>query len=72
MALKGEKRAGSITSWERGKNVAVICTICATGDFVPPMFIFPRQRMLPQLAKDEPAGAIYLALKMGGPTANFF
>jgi hypothetical protein len=39
-APKGQKRVGSITSWERGKNVTVICTVSANGNFIPPMFIF--------------------------------
>lgn len=59
LAPKGMKRVGSITSWERGKNITLLCTMSAVGGFVPPMFIFPRKRMTPQLEKDGPAGAIY-------------
>ncbi|KAJ4425707.1 hypothetical protein ANN_27903 [Periplaneta americana] len=42
MAPKGQKRVGSVTSWERGKNITIICAMNAAGTFVPPMFIFPR------------------------------
>lgn len=59
LAAKGQKRVGSITSWERGKNITLLCTMSAAGGYVPPMFIFPRKRMTPTLEKDGPAGAIY-------------
>lgn len=59
LAPKGEKRVGSITSWERGKNITVLCTMSAAGSYIPPMFIFPRKRHSPLLEKDGPAGAIY-------------
>lgn len=59
IAPKGQKRVGAVTSWERGKNVTVICAMSASGLFIPPLFIFPRQRHSPQLEKDGPPGAIY-------------
>lgn len=59
LAPKGQKRVGSLTSWERGKNITVMCTMSAAGSFIPPMFIFPRKRHSPLLEKDGPAGAIY-------------
>lgn len=59
IAPKGQKRVGSVTPWERGKTVTVICAVSASGSFVPPLFIFPRQRHSPQLEKDGPVGAVY-------------
>ncbi|KAJ4451892.1 hypothetical protein ANN_03370 [Periplaneta americana] len=47
LAPKGQKRVGSVTSWERGKNITVIASMNAVGTYVPPMFIFPP-------SKDEP------------------
>lgn len=44
---------------KRGKNVTVICAMSATGSFIPPLFIFSRQRHSPQLEKDGPPGAVY-------------
>lgn len=35
---------GAITSAERGELVTVVCAVNATGNAVPPMFIFPRVR----------------------------
>ncbi|XP_030767528.1 uncharacterized protein LOC115891238 [Sitophilus oryzae] len=43
LAPKGIKQFGSICSWERGKNITVMCAVNATGSFVPPLFIFPKE-----------------------------
>jgi hypothetical protein len=51
IAPKGQKCVGSVTSWERGKNVTVICSMSASGTYIPPLFIFPRKRMCYQLQK---------------------
>lgn len=59
LATKGQKRVGSITSWERGKNITLLCAMSAAGGYIPPMFIFPRKRLTPLLGKDGPAGALY-------------
>ncbi|XP_045461681.1 uncharacterized protein LOC123671731 [Harmonia axyridis] len=59
LTATGQKRVGSITSWERGKNITMLCAMSAGGGYVPPMFIFPRKRMTPTLEKDGPTGAIY-------------
>ncbi|CAH4034246.1 unnamed protein product [Pieris brassicae] len=59
LAAKGQKRVGSITSWERGKNITLLCAMSSAGGYNPPMFIFPRKRMTPLLEKDGPAGALY-------------
>jgi len=72
LAQKGQRRVGTITSWERGKNITAICAISATGTFVPPMFIFPRQRHSLLLEKDGPLGAIYDCSKNGWTNETFF
>ena len=58
VAPKGQKRVGSLTSWERGKNITVICAMSAGGSYVPPFFIFPRKRNSPQLQKDAPPDSV--------------
>ena len=65
LATKGQKRVGSITSWERGKNITLLCAMSAAGGYIPPMFIFPRKRLTPLLEKDGPAGAIYKCSENG-------
>lgn len=36
----GQKRFGSVTNWEHGKNNTVICVMSASGSFIPSLFIF--------------------------------
>lgn len=72
LAAKGQKRVGSITSWERGKNITLLCTMSAAGGFIPPMFIFPRKRMTPTFEKDGPTGAIYKCSDNGWINGELF
>ncbi|KAF0753838.1 tigger transposable element-derived protein 4-like [Aphis craccivora] len=39
---KGQKQVWSTISWERGKNVTVVCCMNAADSLIPPMFIYPR------------------------------
>ncbi|KAJ8937646.1 hypothetical protein NQ318_002160 [Aromia moschata] len=45
LATKGQKKVGSITSWERGKSITLLCAMSAAVGYIPPMFIFPRKRL---------------------------
>lgn len=72
LAPKGQKRVGSITSWERGKNVTVICAISASGSYIPPVFIFPRKRMDSKLTRNGPPGALYECSKNGWTNDEIF
>lgn len=69
---KGQKRVGGSTSDERGKNLTVVCSMSAAGAFVPPMFIFPRQRISQHLSVGGPIDAIYLCTKDGSINSNLF
>lgn len=46
LALRGKKQVGSLTSAERGVLVTVETCISAAGVFVPPMFVFPRVKVI--------------------------
>lgn len=72
LATKGCKQVGGVTSWERGKNVTVICCCSAAGSYIPPMFIYPRQRMSPLLSKGGPIGAIYGCSPNGWSNEDLF
>ncbi|XP_063911278.1 uncharacterized protein LOC135128298 [Zophobas morio] len=72
IAEKGQKRVGSVTSYERGKNITVICAVSAAGSYIPPMFIYPRKRMSPQLCKGGPTEAIYHCSKNGWTNQALF
>lgn len=69
---KGAKQLGAATSWERGKNITVGCAMSAAGQYIPPMFIFPRKRMSPNLTKGGPPNAIYHCSDNGWITEELF
>ncbi|XP_050065475.1 uncharacterized protein LOC126554433 isoform X2 [Aphis gossypii] len=56
---KGQKQVGSIISWERGKNVTVVCCMNAADSFIPPMFIYPRARVSQLLGRGGQTGSLY-------------
>ncbi|KAJ8018403.1 hypothetical protein HOLleu_43626 [Holothuria leucospilota] len=58
IATKGAREVGKMTSGEKGKTVTVICATNAVGIYIPPVFIFPRKRMVDTLMNNGPAGAI--------------
>lgn len=72
LAKKGQKRVGSITSWEKGKTITVICAMSATGAYIPPLFIFPRQRHSTLLEKDGPPRAAYECSHNGWTNEEIF
>nr|XP_023022966.1 uncharacterized protein LOC111511186 [Leptinotarsa decemlineata] len=72
LATKGQKRVESIASWERGKNITLMCAMSAAGGYIPPMFIFPRKRLTSLLEKDGPAGALHKCSDNGWIIENLF
>lgn len=58
LAKSGKKNVGQITSGERGKNITTVCCVSAAGQYVPPMFIFPRKNMNPRLMDNAPPGSV--------------
>lgn len=69
---KGTKQVGAATSWERGKNITVGCAMSAAGDYIPPIFIYPRKRMTHLLARGGPPDAIYHCSPNGWITEELF
>ncbi|XP_046969743.1 uncharacterized protein LOC124537073 [Vanessa cardui] len=72
VAEKGQQRVGSITSGERGKTVTAVCAVNATGVYVPPMLIYPRQRHSTALEADGPRGTVYRCSKNGWINEDLF
>ena len=58
LALKGRKQVGRIASGEKGRTVTVVASINATGHFLPPAMIFPRQRMNDRLLHGALPGTV--------------
>lgn len=58
IATKGQRQIAKMTSAERGTTVTVVCSMNASGSYIPPMLIFPRKKMAEGLMKGAPTGAI--------------
>ena len=58
LGKRGKHQIGSLTSGERGKNVATVCCMSATGQHLPVAFIFPRKRMKPELMDNASSGSV--------------
>jgi len=69
---KGKKAVGALTSAERGKTITTVCCVNACGVFVPPMLIYPRMRLKPELLDKAPPGSIGGASKSGWINEDFF
>lgn len=65
IAKKGRLQVGTITSAERGTLVTVEICMSVTGSFIPPLFIFPRVRMKPELMDGAPMGSTFECHKSG-------
>lgn len=57
VARRGVKQVGRVNSAERGTLVTLACAVSATGNTVPPFFIFPRVRFKPHFLQDAPPGS---------------
>jgi len=58
LAKTGKKNVGQVTSGERGKTITTVCCMSGAGQFVPPLFIFPRKNMSQRLMDNAPPGSI--------------
>lgn len=72
LAKKGKSQVGSITSAEKGANVTFVCCMSASGHFIPPMTVFPRKRMSPQLEDGAPSGTLFKCQENGWMTVDLF
>jgi len=56
LALRGKRQAGGLVSEERGQLVTAETCMSASGNYMPIMFVFPRQRAKQELLDDAPPG----------------
>ena len=61
-----------MASAERGTNTTVLLCGNATGDWVPPLFVFPRKKNNKELMRDAPVGSIMENQKTGWMTNESF
>lgn len=57
LGLRGKRQVGGLVSAERGTLVTTEICMSAAGNFMPPMFIFPRVRGKPELMDEAPPGS---------------
>lgn len=69
---KGMKRIGAAISAERGRTITAVFAVNVAGSYIPPMLIYPRKRMTPQLQKNGPMGCSYKCSKNGWINAELF
>ncbi|XP_030754783.1 uncharacterized protein LOC115881449 [Sitophilus oryzae] len=72
LASKGRKQVGSLSSAERGQLLTVEVCMGADGSFMPPMFIFPRERMKIELMNGTPPNSWGECNKKGWMTKELF
>ena len=58
LSLRGKRQVGALKASERGALVTVVTCMNATGMYVPPMLVFPRKNMKPELLNGAPPGTI--------------
>lgn len=69
---KGAKKVGSAISAERGRTITGVFCMSASGNYIPPMLIYPRKRMPTTLQKNGPLGAVYKCSKNGWINSELF
>lgn len=72
LALRGKKQVGCLSSAERGVLVTAETCMNAAGNFMPPMFVFPRKRENPVLMDDAPPGSSAVYHETGWITKETF
>lgn len=72
ITMKGKRQVGKMTSAERGRNVTLMFCMSATGQFIPPLFIFPRKRMNDRLMIGAPAESCAFPTSSGWMTTEAF
>lgn len=58
ISVKGKKQVGTLSSQERGALMTLVTCMSASGIFIPPLIIFPRKNMKPELLDGCPPGTI--------------
>ncbi|XP_039311299.1 uncharacterized protein LOC120359065 [Solenopsis invicta] len=72
VARKGFKQIGRITSAKRGTLVTVAATVSASGNTIPPYFVFPRVHFHDHFIRDAPTGSAGSANRSGWMTEDIF
>ena len=58
LGRRGMMQVGKLTSLEKGKTITMVCAMNSIGNYIPPMFIFSRKRLVQALLNGAPFGSI--------------
>lgn len=72
LAEKKQKQIGQLVSAERGELVTFGGIISASGNTIPPLFIFPRVHFKDHFMDGAPEGSLGVATKTGWINSNIF
>ena len=72
LGLKGKRQISSVQSAERGSLVRVVKCMSPTGHSIPPLLVFPRKYMKPELMNGIPPGSIHACHPSGWIQSEFF
>lgn len=72
LAKRGLKQVGKITSGEKGVTTTAVCAFSASGNYIPPMLIFKRKRMMELLLRGSPPGTLGACSDNGWITNELF
>lgn len=72
VSATGKKQVGSISSQERGELTTMCCAISASGNHIPPFYIFPRVFMKESFMNGCAPGAKGVAIKTGYMNTEIF
>ncbi|XP_046383032.1 uncharacterized protein LOC124172345 isoform X2 [Ischnura elegans] len=72
IAEKGSKGVNNVTAGERGTLVTTCCFVSASGNTIPPAFVFPRVKFSDHMLINAPPGSLGLTSKSGWMTAEIF
>ncbi|XP_045452707.1 chaetoglobosin A biosynthesis cluster protein C-like [Melitaea cinxia] len=72
LAPKGQKQVGMISSGEKGTTITVVCAFSASGNYIPPFFVFKRKRMNAQLLRGGNSDMIAAVSDSGWINENLF
>lgn len=72
IAPKGKQNIGRITSGEKGTLVTTCAIVCASGQALPPVLVFPRKNYKEHMLKGAPPGSLGLANPTGWMNAELF
>ena len=69
---KGQKTVWAVTSGEKGRTNTILTCGSASGHSIPPMIIFPRERISLELMKGAPPGTLFTGTKCGWINGSVF